>query len=552
VVSELIFGFRGTPLLLRVWLGLDRSSLSWVCDKPGFSGRFCSGDSSVERGMVSSSRIEIEKFNGKNFELWKLKMEDLLVDKEQWIVVDPGTQPTGTQPTGTQSTGTQPTSTQTTSTPPTGMSKEDWEKLDRRARSTIRLCLADSVLLNVSGESTTKELWDKLGNLYQSKSLVNKLFLRKKLYHLRMEDGDSVTEHLNAFNTLVSQLVSVNITIAEEDKCITLLCSLPDSWDNLVVAIGSTTQSTLKYEDVVASLLSEEMRWKSMDGHSTDALFVRGHTQDRNPGKSSGGRSKSTGRSKSPGKSLRKCWKCGKTGHYKKDCKSKKVDKPKGSDSTSSTEAKTSTEEGGDVYLASTGTHADHDVWLIDSGASYHMTPHREWFSEYEKYDGGDVFLGDDSTTKIMGRGRVKLLLKYGRIRTLPGVLHIPKLARSLISVSKLDDVGVDTVFGKNTCKMVRGAMVLMRGVRCGTLYKLLGSTYTNGCNSSVVLEQTNKEDKTNTIPEKKTMLWHQRLGHIGEKGLQTLHVKAWLKVCLIALWILISVNIAYMVNIIE
>jgi hypothetical protein len=49
--------------------------------------------------MASSSRIEIEKFNGKNFELWKLKMEDLLVDKEQWIIVDPGTRPTGTQPT---------------------------------------------------------------------------------------------------------------------------------------------------------------------------------------------------------------------------------------------------------------------------------------------------------------------------------------------------------------------------------------------------------------------------------------------------------------------
>jgi hypothetical protein len=265
--------------------------------------------------------------------------------------VDPSTQPTSTKSTSTQATGTQPTSTQTTSTPPTGMSKEDWEKLDRRARSTIRLCLTDSVLLNVSGESTAKELWNKLGNLYQSKFLVNKLFLRKKLYHLRMEDGDSVTKHLN--DTLVSQLVSVNITIAEEDKCITLLCSLPDSWDNLVVAIGSTTQSTLKYEDVVSSLLSEVMRQKSMDSHSTDALFVRGRTQDRNPGKPLGWRSNSTGRSKSPGKSLRKCWKCGKIGHYKKDCKSKKVEKPKGSDSTSSIEAKTSIEEGGDVYLAS-------------------------------------------------------------------------------------------------------------------------------------------------------------------------------------------------------
>ena len=86
------------------------------------------------------------------------------------------------------------------------MSKEDWEKLDRRARCTIRLYLTDSVLLNVSRESTANELWNKLGNLYQSKSLENKQFLRKKLYHLRMEDGYFVTEHLNSFNTLVVNL----------------------------------------------------------------------------------------------------------------------------------------------------------------------------------------------------------------------------------------------------------------------------------------------------------------------------------------------------------
>ena len=73
------------------------------------------------------------------------------------------------------------------------------------------MCVSDSVLLNVSGEATAKPLWDKLGTLYQSKSLVNKLFLQKTLYNLRMKDGDSVTEHLNAFNTVVSQLLSVDI-----------------------------------------------------------------------------------------------------------------------------------------------------------------------------------------------------------------------------------------------------------------------------------------------------------------------------------------------------
>jgi hypothetical protein len=245
-----------------------------------------------------------------------------------------------------------------------------------------------------------------------------------------------------------------------------------------------------------------------------------------NPGKSSGGRSKSKGRSNSLGKSLRKFWKCGKIEHYKKYCKSKKVDKPKGSDNASSTEEKTSTEQGCDVYLEYTGTHVDHGVYLIDSGASYHMTPHREWLCEYEKYNGGDVFLGDDSTTKIMGHGRVKLLLNYGRIRTLLGVLEIPKLSRSLIFVRKLDDACVDTVLGKGNCKMVQGEMVSMRGFQCGTLYKFLGSTYTNGCNSFVVPKKRNKEDNNDIFPVKKTMLWHQRLRNIGEKGLQTLHGK--------------------------
>jgi hypothetical protein len=62
--------------------------------------------------MVSSSKIEIKKFNGQSFELWKLKMEHMLVDRDQWIVVDPGTAHTGT-------------------------SIDDWKKLDRKAKSTI-------------------------------------------------------------------------------------------------------------------------------------------------------------------------------------------------------------------------------------------------------------------------------------------------------------------------------------------------------------------------------------------------------------------------------
>jgi len=170
------------------------------------------------------------------------------------------------------------------------------------------------------------------------------------------------------------------------------------------------------------------------------------------------------------------CWKCRKEGHNKRDYKSKALEKGKGSNHAPSIEAK-ATSEGGDVYLASSSTHVDHEACLIELGASFNFNAHREWFCKYEKYGGGDVFLGDDKKARIIGCGKVKLKLQGGRVRTLLGVLRIPTLARNLISVSKLDDVGVKTVFEKDTCKIFWGALVLMRGVWVGTLYKLQGST---------------------------------------------------------------------------
>eukprot|EP00253_Pinus_taeda_P035580 PITA_35580 len=62
-----------------------------------------------------------------------------------------------------------------------------------------------------------------------------------------------------------------------------------------------------------------------------------------------------------------------------------------------------------------------------------------------------------------------------------------------------------------------------MWGVRIGTLYKLQGSTIFDGCNSSVVPKSGAKNI---VVSGEKTMLWHQRLGNIGEKGLRILHGK--------------------------
>ena len=74
---------------------------------------------------------------------------------------------------------------------------------------------------------------------------------------------------------------------------------------------------------------------------------------------------------------------------------------------TQSTDGKSTKDEKGDVYLALSSTQMERESWMIDFRASFHMTPHRHWFYEYEEIKSGDVLLGDDSPKRIIGRGKV-------------------------------------------------------------------------------------------------------------------------------------------------
>ena len=63
--------------------------------------------------------------------------------------------------------------------------------------------------------------------LYMTKSLSNKLYLKKQLYELRMKEGTAVLEHLNFFKKVISEFLAVDVKIDEEDKVLILLSSLP-------------------------------------------------------------------------------------------------------------------------------------------------------------------------------------------------------------------------------------------------------------------------------------------------------------------------------------
>ncbi|KAE8693764.1 putative galacturonosyltransferase-like 4 [Hibiscus syriacus] len=336
-----------------------------------------------------------------------------------------------------------------------------------KALGVIRLTLSRNVAFNIAKEKTTAGLIAALSNMYEKPSASNKVHLMRRLFNLRMTEEASMAQHLNELNTITTQLSSVEIEFDDEVRALILLSSLPDSWNATVTAVSSSSgNSKLKFDDVRDLVLSEEIRRRESGEASTSSALhtkSRGRTSERN---SNHGRSKSRRGKSTTGKKDFTCYNCGKKGHFKRDCRALKKN-------TGAQESANVTEETGDAMILSVNSPIE--SWILDSGASFHSTPCREIMENYVSGDFGKVHLADDETLKIVGKGDIRLKLSNQTTWTLKGVRHIPGIKRNLISVRQLDGEGFSTTFS--------------------------GLADADG----------------------KSNLWHQRLGHMSEKGMKTL-----------------------------
>ena len=116
-------------------------------------------------------------------------------------------------------------------------------------------------------EESPTAIWLKLESQYMSKSLTNKLFLKKKLYGLKMAEGSTLDQHINVFNQIISNLNRVDVKFEKEDMTLILLNSLPESYDNLVTTL-MWGKKTLELEEITGALLSFNQRKKASDRSS--------------------------------------------------------------------------------------------------------------------------------------------------------------------------------------------------------------------------------------------------------------------------------------------
>ncbi|KAJ8626068.1 hypothetical protein MRB53_019375 [Persea americana] len=131
--------------------------------------------------------------------------------------------------------------------------------------------------------TSAKELWQKLEEKYMTKSLENRIYLKKKLFRFEYRQGIFMSEHLDDFNKIIADLMNIDVKIDDKDKALLLLNSLPNNYDHFThTLINGKTE--VQYDVVSATLMNNEYRKKDKQAHrdsSSNALTDESKASDK-------------------------------------------------------------------------------------------------------------------------------------------------------------------------------------------------------------------------------------------------------------------------------
>jgi len=173
--------------------------------------------------MSVTGLARIEALNKDDYDTWKLQMQALLVKNDAWAYVS--------------GDSVKPTLVADDSVAANAV--KQWKANDDKAKSDIILSISPSELKQIKGCETSRDVWLKLENIYQSKGPARKATLLKQLTLQRMENGGDIREHIRKFFDAVDKLGEMEVDIHSDLLSIMLLYSLPSSYENFRCAIES-------------------------------------------------------------------------------------------------------------------------------------------------------------------------------------------------------------------------------------------------------------------------------------------------------------------------
>ncbi|KAH9718140.1 hypothetical protein KPL71_022099 [Citrus sinensis] len=323
--------------------------------------------------------------------------------------------------------------------------EEIWDRMNEKACGQIRSCLTKEVKYLVKDKECAVTLWRTLEEKYPVKSPENRLHAMSQVYGFRMKPGVSMHDHVSRFEKLLADLKNLNEDIEDEVKAMILLHSLPEEYSHFVTTL-IYGKSVIIFKDVCTALTNLEIRNnnKNSERASSETLVSRD-------------------------------W-----GHWRKDCP--KAQKRYGKKPAAANMARKDEDSNYSLSITPAAYVASSSEWILDTGATYHLCPIKEWFTDFSEFESGAVMMGSDQLCRTMGIGTIRLKMFDGIIRELKEVRFVPALKKNRISVGALEDKGYKVTIEDGIMKFTHGAMVILQGAQRHNLYYLKGGT-TNEAN---------------------------------------------------------------------
>ena len=283
--------------------------------------------------------IHFDKLDTNNWGEWKRRMRGLLKSKECWSVINK------------------------VKDEEEGSDKTKDSGKDDLAMGLMELHLGSWYLPMVDDWTTAKELWDKLEKMFQAQNNARRLVLRQQLNNLKLEKGEPVAKYIARAKSIASDLEGVGHKPEISELTLPVLAGLPEQYNVLVTVIGASKED-YTLDDILTMLLTTEQQINSRK----EPVPIYGMRDFRHPHSESNKPSSSGNTSyQAP-----KCNYCTRRGHRTVDCRKRIADS-----------RQKNTKRAVAFSASSDEVFSNDHHWVIDSGASRHLTPDRQQLVNY-------------------------------------------------------------------------------------------------------------------------------------------------------------------------